>query len=118
MAQFCWNRCHIPSPDGTRLASVGSDTEVCLWEVEGRQPPRVLRGHTWTVYGVAWRPDGHVLATSGWDRSIRLWDPTTASCAQILRDLDHPDTNFFGVAWSPDGKLLACGTFLQGVRVW
>jgi len=106
------------SPDGTQLASVGSDTEVCLWEVEGRKPPRVLRGHTWTVYGVAWRPDGRVLATSGWDRSIRLWDPTTGSCAQILRDLDHPDTNFFGVAWSPDGKLLACGTVLQGVRVW
>src|SRR2546421_313921 len=106
------------SPDGKELASVGSDTEVCLWEVEGHKPPRVLRGHTWTVYGVAWRPDGHVLATSGWDRSIRLWDPTTGSCAQILRDLDHPDTNFFGVAWSPDGKLLACGTVLQGVRVW
>src|SRR6266478_1047849 len=106
------------SPDSKELASVGSDTEDCLWEVEGRKPPRVLRGHTWTVYGVAWRPDGHVLATSGWDRSIRLWDPTTGSCAQILRDLDHPDTNFFGVAWSPDGKLLACGTVLQGVRVW
>ncbi len=106
------------SPDGKELASVGSDTEVCLWEVEGRKPPRVLRGHRWTVYGVAWRPDGRLLATSGWDRSIRLWDPTTGSCAQILRDLDHPDTNFFGVAWSPDGKLLACGTLLQGVRVW
>jgi WD40 repeat protein/transcriptional regulator with XRE-family HTH domain len=105
------------SPDGTKIASVGSDTEVCLWEVEGRQPPRVLRGHTWPVYGVAWRPDGGVLATSGWDHSIRLWDPTTGTCAQILRDLD-PDTNFFGVAWSPDGKLLACGTVLQGVRVW
>src|SRR5438105_5829304 len=106
------------SPDGKELASVGSDTEVCLWEVEGHKPPRALRGHTWTVYGVAWRPDGHVLATSGWDRSIRLWDRTTGSCAQILRDLDHPETNFFGVAWSPDGKLLACGTVLQGVRVW
>src|SRR5438876_648569 len=104
--------------DGRELASVGSDTEVCLWEVEGRKPPRVLRGHTWIAYGVAWRPDGGLLATSGWDRSIRLWDPTTGSCAQILRDLDHPDTNFFGVAWSPDGKLLACGTVLQGVRVW
>ena len=106
------------SPDGKELASVGSDTEVCLWEVEGRKPPRVLRGHTWIVYGVAWRPDGGLLATSGWGRSIRLWDPTTGTCAQILRDLDHPDTNFFGVAWSPDGKLLACGTVLQGVRVW
>src|SRR6266568_691709 len=106
------------SPDGKELASVGSDTEVCLWEVEGRKPPRVLRGHIWTVYGVAWRPDGCLLATSGWNRSIRLWDPTTGTCAQILRDLDHPDTNFFGVAWSPDGKLLACGTVLQGVRVW
>ena len=45
-----------------------------------------------------------VLASSGWDNAIRLWDPTSGTCVQILRDLDHPDTLFYGLAWSPDGK--------------
>jgi WD40 repeat protein len=46
-----------------------------------------------------------------------LWDPTTGSCVQVLRDRDFEDT-FFSVAWSPDGHVLASGTLLHGVRVW
>jgi WD40 repeat protein len=84
----------------------------------GRACPAGLRGHRWTVYGVAWSPDGSLLASSGWDHTIRLWDPATGACVQVLLDLDHPETIFSGVAWSPDGHLLASGTFLQGVLVW
>ena len=58
---------------------------------------------------MGWRPDGKLLASSGWDNAIRLWDPATGSCVQVLRDLDHPETHFFGLAWSPDGTRLASG---------
>jgi WD40 repeat protein/transcriptional regulator with XRE-family HTH domain len=105
-------------PDGTKLASAGSETVVSIWEVASARRSQVLDGHRVTVYGLAWRPDGSLLASSGWDSTIRLWDPTTGTCLQILRDLDHLDTIFYGVAWSPDGKLLACGTYLHGVQVW
>ncbi len=50
--------------------------------------------------------------------AIRLWDPTSGSCLQIIGDADSADTIFYGVAWSPDGKLLACGTYQRGVQVW
>jgi len=44
------------SSGGKELASVGSDTEVCLWEVEGPQAACVLRGHTGTgTGGMAYR---------------------------------------------------------------
>jgi WD40 repeat protein/transcriptional regulator with XRE-family HTH domain len=106
------------SPDGTRLASAGSETVVSIWEVASARLYKVLDGHRLTVYGLAWSPGDSLLASSGWDSAIRLWDPTTGTCVQILRDLDHPDTLFYGVAWSPDGNLLACGTYLHGVQVW
>jgi WD40 repeat protein len=106
------------SPDGTQLASAGSETVVSIWEVASARRYKVLDGHRLTVYGLAWSPDDSLLASSGWDGVIRLWDPTSGTCVQILRDLDHPDTVFYGVAWSPDGQRLACGTYLHGVQVW
>jgi WD40 repeat protein len=106
------------SPDGTKLASAGSQTVVSIWEVASARRSKVLDGHRLPVYGLAWSPDASLLASSGWDSAIRLWDPTTGTCVQILRDLDHPDALFYSVAWSPDGERLACGAYLQGVQVW
>jgi hypothetical protein len=77
-----------------------------------------LRGHRWTVYGVGWSPDGKWLASSGWDNTIRLWEPATMTCVYVLRDLEHPDILFNGMAWSPDGELLACPAFGHGVLLW
>ncbi len=105
------------SPDGTQLVSGGTDTLVTVWDVADGTPPSMLRGHGWIVQGVAWSPDGHLLASGGYD-SIRLWDPATGVCLQVLRDPDAVDTIFQGVAWNPGGRLLACGSYQRGVQVW
>src|SRR5207248_1846605 len=119
------------SPDGRTVASCEWDQTIWLWDVErrsyqavlhghgaGRTPPRMLRGHRWNVYGVAWSPDGRFLASSGWDNAVRVWDATTGADVRILRDPDGVDTSFYGVAWSPDGTFLASGSYQQGVQVW
>ena len=72
------------------------------------------RGRLWS----GWSPNGRLLASSGWDNTIWLWDPTSGASVKRQQDTEHPDTVFFGMAWSPDGQQLACGTNLQGVRVW
>jgi WD40 repeat protein/transcriptional regulator with XRE-family HTH domain len=105
------------SPDGRLLASGGANTLVTIWDGVSAPSPRVLRGHRWVVQGVAWSPDGQLLASVGYD-SLRLWDPATGVCLQVLRDPDAVDTIFLGVAWSPDGRWLACGSYLRGVQVW
>src|SRR5205085_10123973 len=92
---------------GSRLASAGSDTLVTIWESDGRTPPRLLRGHSWIAYGVAWSSDGRLLASSGLDNAIQVWDATTDLKVQTLRDPDHPDTSFLSIEWSPDGRVVA-----------
>ncbi len=108
------------SPDGTQLASGGSDALVTLCAVTDKAVPRALHGHRGLVFGVGWSPDGQRLASSSWDTEIRLWDPATGDCVQVLQDPDDPNTIFYSIAWSPDGQRLAGATYLnlRGVLIW
>lgn len=61
---------------------------------------RFLTGHTSTVGGVAWSPDGTRVATGSTDLTVRIWDVTTG---KEVRRADT-DNQAYSVAWSPDGS--------------
>ena len=70
------------SPDASTLATSGYDGVIHLWEASSGKP-YALVGHTSYVYGLAWSPDGNVLASSGsHDATVRIWNPKTGmTCA-------------------------------------
>jgi WD40 repeat protein len=67
---------------------------------------RLLQGHQDAVYGVAYSPDGTMLATAGADTTVKLWDLGTGAELATFRE-----GRLLGqsVAFSPDGQLLAAG---------
>jgi WD40 repeat protein len=52
----------------------GSDAAIYLWDAVSGKLARTLRGHTGSVLGFDWSPDGYTLASISDDGTIILWD--------------------------------------------
>jgi WD40 repeat protein len=76
---------------------------------------RTLRGHTAPVRGIAFNPNGRLLASASEDNTIRIWSPSTGEQLRILSG--HTD-KINGIAFSPDGLWLASASDDKTVRLW
>ncbi len=98
------------SPDGTMLAAPSDRrrNSVAIWHVESGQVLHELEGHEGGLLAVAWSPVGNTLASLSTDRTVRLWDASSAQCIGVLEKADIGDEASRGcLAWSPDGTTLA-----------
>ena len=62
------------SPAGDRLASVGGDRAIHLWDTSDNTCTQVFTGHTDRVQALAFSPDGSTLASASFDGTIKLWN--------------------------------------------
>ncbi|MFF3438644.1 AAA family ATPase [Streptosporangium sp. NPDC002721] len=103
------------SPDGTTLASTGSDGRLRLWDTRGHrqigQSPQVG-----DVAPLAFSPDGTTLATGTPGGVIRLWDPATGwEKGAPLRG--HTD-NINALVFDTRGTTLASMGWDRTIRLW
>lgn len=66
-----------------------------------------MTGHCQTVADVKFSPDGRLLASASFDKSIKLWDGKTGDFITTLRG--HVQC-VFQVAWSADSRFLVSGS--------
>ncbi len=104
------------SPNGKTVA-LANTMDIRLYDTVSLQMVGLpMYGHTDLVTGLAFTPDGSLLASSSQDATVRLWDAATAQSVGL--PLTGHSKWISSLDISPDGKVLASASADQTVRIW
>jgi WD40 repeat protein len=110
------------SPDGCWLLA-GSNNEARLWDAETLRPePLVLRGHTDTIWSVAFSPDARRIVTASDDNTARIWDAQSGRPLLELRGHGRPLVAYppgvHGAVFALGGRQVATAGMDGTVKLW
>jgi WD40 repeat protein len=75
----------------------------------------ILTGHNNSVQALAATPDGRLLVSASWDRTVRVWDVRTG---QVVHVLEGHEQYVEAIAVTRDGTRAVSGSVDGTVRVW
>lgn len=107
------------APTGSTLAVSLENSTVRIFNAATGQSSQTLTGHPQPAYGLAFSPDGKVLATADETARIWLWDVKTGKkIKEFPRGADLHSRGVSALSFSADGKLLASTGRDDVIIVW
>ncbi|XP_024525039.1 periodic tryptophan protein 2 [Selaginella moellendorffii] len=89
--------------------------QIYVWSMKTARLVDVLSGHEGPVHGLAFSPTDEFLASSSWDKTVRLWDVFEGKGGVETFTHTH---DVLTVVYRPDGKQLACSTLDGQIHFW
>jgi WD40 repeat protein len=101
--------------DSKKLISAGVDDQYLkIWDLDSGICLKSWQS-TASIYRIALSADDRIIACSGENGNILLWDVITG---QLLKELIGHNGHVLGVAFQPQGTLLASSSFDSVVKLW
>jgi WD40 repeat protein/transcriptional regulator with XRE-family HTH domain len=102
------------SSTGQYWAAATRQGEVRMWEEAGQTLHRAWQAHISGITALVFSQDGHMLASGGWDNTVKLWDVASGTLVWA----GGPTGGINCMAFAPDGHLLVTGGNDTLVRFW
>ncbi|KAJ4899179.1 Transcriptional corepressor LEUNIG [Raphanus sativus] len=108
--------CHFSS-DGKMLASAGHDKKAVIWYTDTMKPKTTLEEHTAMITDVRFSPSLPRLATSSFDKTVRVWDADNKGYS--LRNFIGHSSMVTSLDFHPNKDDLICSCDNDGeIRYW
>jgi glucose repression regulatory protein TUP1 len=125
------------SPDDILVLGGMRDGSICMWEIStGRLLGRV-QSHSFSVFSVAFTPDGHGFLSGSGDKTINYWEidfdalrkindkgilngdmEGEKGCLKRIPGLTGHKGGVLDVSISPDGQWVASASWDETVMFW
>ena len=94
------------------------DGNIQLWQQKANQKQKLvntIKAHDNTVSQIKYSPDGKLIASAAWDKTIKLWNAETG---ELIDTLTGHKNGVNTIAFSPDGQTLISGGEDKTIKIW
>lgn len=92
--------------------------KVNLWQTNADGTQKVVnswQAHEDNISQIKYSPDGKLIATASWDKTIKLWD---AASGQLISTLQKHHGGVNSITFTPDGQTLISASEDKTIKVW
>jgi len=109
-------RCVALHPSLPHLAIGTSDHHIYILHSQTIQPIARLKGHTNSVFSLAYSPCGRYLLSGSRDAHLRIWD--VVSGYQLMQSIVAHMYTINHIAFSPDGEWFITCSKDKSIKLW